>query len=142
MKLIDSDKDLKENYTNEVKELVTSDKELQKLYKISSVLYGLKRQTSIHAAGVVISSYDLKDIVPVLKTNNELIIGLTMDQLEENGLLKMDFLALKNLTTIKEIVKNINTASWICETIIQIQLSCHWNTRGYNKIEAEKHLKY
>ena len=108
MKLIDSDKDLKENYTSEVKELVTSDKELQKLYKISTMLYGLKRQTSIHAAGVVISSYDLKDIVPVLKSNNELIIGLTMDQLEENGLLKMDFLALKNLTTIKEIVKNIN----------------------------------
>ena len=107
-KLINADNDLKDNLTNEVKELIKSDKDLTKLYKIATKLEGLKRQTSIHAAGVVISSSKLKDIVPVLKTTNELIIGLTMDQLEENGLLKMDFLALKNLSTIKEIVKNIN----------------------------------
>lgn len=107
MKHISADLSLKENYTNEVKSILSRDKQLQNLYKISSKLYGLKRHTSTHAAGVVISSYNLCEIVPVLKTENELIVGLTMDQLEENGLLKMDFLSLKNLTTINEIVNNI-----------------------------------
>ena len=108
MKYIDSEKDLKENYKGEAKEIIDNNKDLQTLFKISSKLYGLKRHTSIHAAGVVISKEDLKDIVPVQKVGEDLVIGLTMDQLEENGLLKMDFLALKNLTTINEIVKTIN----------------------------------
>ena len=108
MKLISSEKSLKDNYTKEVEELLNSDKDLKLCYKIASKIYGLKRHTSTHAAGVVISSEDLKDIVPVLKTENELIIGLTMNELEENGLLKMDFLGLKNISTIKEIVNNIS----------------------------------
>ena len=108
MKFISSDKDLKNNYTDEVKEVLNSDKELKECYKIASKIYGLKRHTSTHAAGVVISSENLKDIVPVLKTETELIVGLTMNELEENGLLKMDFLGLKNISTIKQIVENIS----------------------------------
>lgn len=106
-KYIDADKDLKDNYTQDVKKLLEENKELKKCYKIASKLYGLKRHTSTHAAGVVISSQDLKDIVPVIKNENELVVGLTKDNLEENGLLKMDFLGLKNLSVIKEIVKII-----------------------------------
>ena len=108
MKFISSDKDLKNNYTDEVKEVLNNDKELKECYKIASKIYGLKRHTSTHAAGVVISSENLKDIVPVLKTETELIVGLTMNELEENGLLKMDFLGLKNISTIKQIVENIS----------------------------------
>ena len=108
MKNINSDKDLKENYTKEVEIILNNDKDLKLCYKIASKLYGLKRHTSTHAAGVVISSENLKDIVPVLRTENELIVGLTMNELEDNGLLKMDFLGLKNISTIKEIVNNIS----------------------------------
>lgn len=108
MKYISSDKDLKENYTDEVKKVLDSDDKLKLCYKIASKIYGLKRHTSTHAAGVVISSENLKDVVPVLKTETELIVGLTMNELEENGLLKMDFLGLKNISTIKEIVANIS----------------------------------
>ena len=107
MKNISSDLDLKQNYSKEVQEIISNDKELKLCYKIASKIYGLKRHTSTHAAGVVISSENLKDIVPVLKTESELIVGLTMNELEENGLLKMDFLGLKNISTIKEIVNNI-----------------------------------
>ena len=141
-KLINADNDLKDNLTNEVKELIKSDKDLTKLYKIATKLEGLKRQTSIHAAGVVISSSKLKDIVPVLKTTNELIIGLTMDQLEENGLLKMDFLALKNLSTIKEIVKNINQKDNLDLKTIPLddaktyKLLASGNTRGIFQFET------
>ena len=108
MKFISADLDLKDNYTKDVEEVLNNDNELKKCYKIASKIYGLKRHTSTHAAGVVISSENLKDIVPVLKTENELVVGLTMNELEENGLLKMDFLGLKNISTIKEIVKNIS----------------------------------
>lgn len=108
MKFISSEKDLKENYSSQVKDILDSDKELKDCYKIASKIYGLKRHTSTHAAGVVISSENLKDIVPVLKTESELIVGLTMNELEENGLLKMDFLGLKNISTIKQIVENIS----------------------------------
>ena len=107
MKHINPDKTLKENLTSEVKEVLNNNNILKKCYKIADKLYGLKRHTSTHAAGVIISKEDLKDIVPVLKTESELIVGLTKEYLEENGLLKMDFLSLKNLSTIKEIVKMI-----------------------------------
>lgn len=107
MKYIDSDKDLTQNYTSDVKKVISENNELKKCYKIASKLYGLKRHTSVHAAGVVISKENLKDIVPVIRNENELVVGLTKEYLEENGLLKMDFLGLKNLTVIKEIVNVI-----------------------------------
>ena len=107
MKFIDADKNLVENYTDDVKKVLNDNKELKNCYKIASKLYGLKRHTSTHAAGVVISKENLKDIVPVIKNENELVVGLTKDNLEENGLLKMDFLGLKNLSVIKEIVSII-----------------------------------
>ena len=110
-KLIDADKDLVANYKNpEIKNLLEHNKVLQNCYKIANKIYGIKRHTSIHAAGVVISSSELKDIVPVVKNENELIVGLTMNELEQNGLLKMDFLGLKNLSTIKEIISLINSS--------------------------------
>ena len=107
-KLIKEDLSLKDNYSKDVENILNQDKDLKLCYKIASKIYGLKRHTSIHAAGVVISSENLKDIVPVLNTDSGLIVGLTMNELEKNGLLKMDFLALKNLSTIKEIVNNIS----------------------------------
>ena len=108
MKHIKSDLNLKDNLTPEVKNILNNDKEIKNCYMIASKLYGLKRHSSTHAAGVVISNEKLKDIVPVLKEENDLVVGLTMDQLEENGLLKMDFLGLKNLSTIKDLVRTIN----------------------------------
>ncbi|MBO4601433.1 MAG: DNA polymerase III subunit alpha [Bacilli bacterium] len=108
MKFISADLSLKDNYNKDVENILNGDNELKLCYKIASKIYGLKRHTSTHAAGVVISNENLKDIVPVLKTDNELVVGLTMNELEENGLLKMDFLGLKNISTIKEIVNNVS----------------------------------
>lgn len=105
-KLIDK-KNLKDNLKNE--ELVTfiKENELEKLYKISMRLEGLKKNTSIHAAGVVISSQNLNTIVPTMLTNDGLLTGFTMEYLERLGLLKMDFLALRNLTIMHNILKLI-----------------------------------
>ena len=99
---------LKDNLTNEnIKKYLNNYDELKKLYNISMHLEGLKKNTSTHAAGVVISSTNLDEIIPIHYENNTLITGVTMDYLESIGLLKMDFLALKNLTTIKNILDEV-----------------------------------
>ncbi|MCK9905936.1 DNA polymerase III subunit alpha, partial [Frankia sp. Cpl3] len=78
-------------------------KQVGKLIELATGLEGLPRHASTHAAGVVISREPLTEYVP-LQTGSE---GLTltqypMDVLEEVGLLKMDFLGLRNLTIIQE----------------------------------------
>ena len=143
MKYIDADKDLKENYTDDVKKVLNENSELKKCYKIASKLYGLKRHTSTHAAGVVISSENLKDIVPVIENENELVVGLTKDNLEENGLLKMDFLGLKNLSVIKEIVniikednKNFDLSTIPLDDSKTYRLLASGNTKGIFQFET------
>jgi DNA polymerase-3 subunit alpha len=108
-KLIDSKLTLIENYkqNNKIKNLLTDEK-LKRLYKICLKLEGLKRHTSIHAAGVVMSKYDLDEIIPLDFHDGFYITGYSMEYLEDIGLLKMDFLALKNLTLINNILKEVN----------------------------------
>ena len=69
---------------------------------------GLKRHTSIHAAGVVMSSVDLDEVIPLDKSHDFYVSGYDMTYLEEIRLLKMDFLAIKYLTTIHNIIDSIN----------------------------------
>ena len=108
--LLDPKLSLSENFQKEtVKNIVSSNKELQKVYNISYKLEGLKRHISTHAAGVVISSVPLDEVIPIFINNTEVLTGTTMEYLEELGLIKMDFLALRNLTIIKnvlELIKN------------------------------------
>ena len=105
---IDAKISLKENLKNEkVKEFLNIYKELKQLYEISLRLEGLKRHISTHAAGIVISSVPLDEVIPICKTGNEIMTGVTMEYLEELGLLKMDFLALRNLTIISNVLELI-----------------------------------
>ena len=104
------DRSLKELYENKIefKNFISSNNELKKLYDISIHLEGLKRHSSIHAAGVVMSNFLLDDLIPLVKnTQNTYLTGYTMEYLEDLGLLKMDFLGLKNLTIISEVTKEI-----------------------------------
>lgn len=105
-KKIDSKLNLKENYNN-IKNYL-KDEELLKIYKIASKLEGLKKHSSIHAAGIIISNVDLDKVVPIEKKDNMYIVSYDKDYLEELGLLKMDFLAIKNLTIIKNVLDSIN----------------------------------
>ena len=99
---------LKDNLDNpNVLKFIETYKELKKIYNISIHLENIKRNISTHAAGVVLSSVSLDEVIPVHYNNNFLQTGITMDYLENIGLLKMDFLGLKNLTTIANITKNI-----------------------------------
>lgn len=105
--MIDSKLDLKKNYDSniKIKNFLSTDKELVNLYRVASRLEGLKRHTSIHAAGIVMSSCDLDEIIPLDNSHDFYTTGYSMEFLEELGLLKMDFLALKNLTLINDVLK-------------------------------------
>ena len=108
LKVINSDLSLIENRENEiVKKYLSLYKDLNKLYDISMHLEGLKKSISTHAAGVVISSVRLDDIIPIYKEDNSIKTGFPMDYLEKIGLLKMDFLSLHNLSLISQIVSLI-----------------------------------
>ncbi len=85
---------------------------LKDIYKIALKLEGLKRQISVHAAGVIISNSELDSYIPLVKYEDYYLSGYSMEHLEELGLLKMDFLSLKNLTTIDNIIKNIGNISF------------------------------
>lgn len=109
-RLIDPKLSLKDNYkNNKVKNYIERYDNLDKLYKIANKFEGLKRHTSIHAAGVVMSRYPLDEIIPLDRTHsNYYVSGYDMKYLEEIGLLKMDFLAIKYLTIIHDMIDDIN----------------------------------
>lgn len=105
IKCINGSLSLKDNLKNEsVKKYINNYKEIKELYVISMHLEGLKKNTSTHAAGVVISNENLDEVIPIHYENNTLITGCTMEYMESIGLLKMDFLAVKNLSTIANIL--------------------------------------
>lgn len=106
-KMLDAKLDLITNYNknSELKNYLNNNPNLMKLYKIALKLEGLKRQTSIHAAGIVMCKEDLDDIIPLNKNSeNFYITGYSMNYLESLGLLKMDFLALRNLSLIDNVL--------------------------------------
>jgi len=82
---------------------------LKSAYSIAMKLEGLKRQIGTHAAGVVISSEKLTNVIPIIKQNDNNLTGYTMEYLESLGLLKMDFLAIKDLSILDEVIKSIET---------------------------------
>ena len=96
---------LKDNY--EYNKVIRNNEEISKLIDISKHLCGLKKNTSIHAAGVVISDISLDTIMPLYKSNNMILTGYSMNFIESLGLLKMDFLSIKNLNTISNIIDDI-----------------------------------
>lgn len=105
VKLINAKETLKENLEQDsVKSFLNNYSELKNMYQIAMHLEGLKRHISTHAAGVVISSVPLDEVIPIIKTNEFIMTGVTMEYLENLGLLKMDFLALRNLTIIANVL--------------------------------------
>jgi len=87
--------------SRELKEASTLDDEHKKLFDISLVLEGMNRHSSTHAAGVVIAPGDLTDYVPLYQSSNgDVTTQYDMKSIDKIGLLKVDFLGLRNLTVI------------------------------------------
>ncbi len=103
--------------------MVESDPQLSKMFKIADRLEGFPRHTSIHAAGIVMCDVDLDEIIPLVKNQDMYLTGYSMEYLEELGLLKMDFLGLKNLTTIMNILNDIKDKEKISVDFQKIPLN-------------------
>ena len=108
LKVIEGNLTLKDNLKiKEVNDYLKTYPDLKNVYKISLKLEGLKKNISTHAAGIVIANRPLDEIIPMYKNKDIYLSGIPMKSLENLGLLKMDFLALRNLSTISNIIKNI-----------------------------------
>ena len=108
-KNIDINSTLKEALENsqELKLMYSNNPDVRKIIDIAMKIEGMPRHTSTHAAGVVISAIPLVDIVPLQKNDGTIITQYTMTVLESLGLLKMDFLGLRNLTIIRDTINSI-----------------------------------
>ncbi len=93
----------------ELRELLRTDAESEKVFETALGLEGLKRQWGVHAAGVIMSSDPLIDIIPIMRReqDGQIITQFDYPTCEGLGLIKMDFLGLRNLTIITDAVENI-----------------------------------
>lgn len=93
----------------ELRELLKSDADSQKVFETALGLEGLKRQWGVHAAGVIMSSEPLIDIIPIMRReqDGQVITQFDYPTCEGLGLIKMDFLGLRNLTIITDALENI-----------------------------------
>ncbi|MGC8840336.1 MAG: DNA polymerase III subunit alpha [Candidatus Sumerlaeaceae bacterium] len=94
----------------ELKALYDSDPEARQIIDYARQIEGMARHASTHAAGVVICDRDLTDVLPLYRVtdSNDIVTQFPMGIVERLGLLKMDFLGLKNLTIIENALKSIH----------------------------------
>ncbi len=93
--------------SKELKSLYDGDPVIKDLIDMAIKLEGMPRHASTHAAGVVISDRPVSDYVPLASNDESVVTQYTMTALDELGLLKMDFLGLRNLTVIEDTQKAI-----------------------------------
>ncbi|MCX6791397.1 MAG: DNA polymerase III subunit alpha [Candidatus Gribaldobacteria bacterium] len=111
-KMIPMGNNLKETLekVTEFRQLYTTDENAKKLIDVSKKLEGVARHASTHACGIIISDQPLDDIVPLQHPSQDEAIIVTqyeMHSIEDLGLLKMDFLGLKNLTIIEDTLARV-----------------------------------
>ena len=90
-----------------LKEMYDTDPRVKKLIDTAMSLEGMPRNTSTHAAGVVITADPVYTYVPLSRNDDTIVTQYTMTTIEELGLLKMDFLGLRNLTIIEDAQQEI-----------------------------------
>jgi DNA polymerase-3 subunit alpha len=95
----------------EVRALYDSDADAKRVIDTAKGLEGLKRQWGVHAAGVILSKEPLLDVIPIQRreADGSIITQFDMGACESLGLLKMDFLGLRNLTVLDDCLINIRS---------------------------------
>ena len=88
-----------------LKEMYEGDGTVRRLIDVAKALEGMPRHASTHAAGVVITEKPVYEYVPLAKNDESVVCQFPMTTLEELGLLKMDFLGLRNLTVLEDAAK-------------------------------------
>ena len=102
-------KDPRHGEAGEFRELYNSDPDSMKVVDLAKGLEGLKRQWGVHAAGVILSREPLLDVIPIHRreADGAIITQFDMGACESTGLLKMDFLGLRNLSVLDDALLNI-----------------------------------
>ena len=96
--------------SRELKEKYDGDEQVKRLIDTARALEGMPRHASTHAAGVVITKRPVVEYVPLATNDDAVVCQYVMTTLEELGLLKMDFLGLRNLTVLDDAVKTVQRA--------------------------------
>ena len=93
----------------EFRELYNTDPEVKEVVDTARGIEGLKRQWGVHAAGVIMSSKPLLDVIPIMKReqDGQIITQFDYPSCEALGLVKMDFLGLRNLTILDDAIANV-----------------------------------
>lgn len=145
------------DYVPELKEAAnSSDPTLRNTLKYALQLEGNVRNTGVHACGIIIGQQDISDVVPVSTAEDKetgekiLVTQYEGSVIEDTGLIKMDFLGLKNLSIIKEAVENIAITTGETIDIDQIDLNnqktynlfCQGKTTGIFQFESAGMQKY
>ena len=129
----------------ELKRIRTQDEMHEKLFDIGLKLEGLCRHASTHAAGVVIADKPLDQYVPLYRNGEDITTQWQMTDLEDVGLLKLDFLGLKTLTILAEAKRlvqaehnvEINLDELPLDDAKTYELLSHGNTLGVFQLESE-----
>ena len=93
--------------SKQLSDLYETDERVRRLIDMAQALEGMPRHASTHAAGVVITKRPVYEYVPLARNDESIVCQYTMVTLEELGLLKMDFLGLRNLTVLDDAVKMV-----------------------------------
>jgi len=113
-------KALEEN--KELRQIYDSREDIKEVIDMAMKLEGIARHTGIHAAGIVISKDPLMEDVPLIEKDGQLVTMFQKDDVEKIGLLKMDFLGLRNLTMIAKTIKLIKDTQGIDINIDELPL--------------------
>jgi DNA polymerase-3 subunit alpha len=127
--------------------VLETDPEAAKVFETAIGIENLKRQWGVHAAGVIMSAEPLIDVLPIMKREDDGAIITQFDQppLESLGLIKMDFLGLRNLTIIEDALRMIekNTGSKLVIEDLDLdadektyQLLAHGDTLGVFQLDG------
>ena len=138
-------------YVPELKAIMEgADEKIKRMLTYASELEDTNRQVGIHACGVIIGSQDLTNIAPVCVIDNQLVTQYDGHVVENVGLIKMDFLGLKNLTIIKNCVAMLKKGRGIevdvdhlpLDDELTYKLFCEGNTVGVFQFESAGMQKY
>ncbi|RJL35475.1 DNA polymerase III subunit alpha [Bailinhaonella thermotolerans] len=108
----------------ELRAMYTQEPDVKRVIDTAAGVEGLTRGTDVHAAGVILSREPLIDVIPLVrpKADGPVVTGFPFTQAEDMGLLKMDFLGLRNLTVIGDAIANVRANKGVEIDILKVPL--------------------
>lgn len=136
--------------SSEFAKLVEEDVETRQVVDLALKIEGMARNAGVHAAGVVMASVPIQEIVPLIAMNGEPVSQFDMSDSASAGLVKMDFLGLRNLTVIENCLRMIERTRGFRPDLDALpytdkatyQLLCDADTNGVFQLESDGMKRY